>query len=136
CLFAEDPDGIVLGLNLEIVFVDPGYLENGNQRVALLKQIDRRKCAGTCRAAAQPIAFETGVKRSLQIKQRVKPVIVWHRSYLLVRAPVGHRGGDRYRPSEPGGGRMVTKSMPGPGATQTCSHAEGGASHRPPTTVP
>ena len=40
---AGNPAGVVLGLNIEIIVVHARDLENGDQRVALLEDIDGRK---------------------------------------------------------------------------------------------
>jgi hypothetical protein len=61
---------IIARLMLAHGFADPlAALYDGHEIVALLKDVDWRKAAQTGRAAADPVAFPSGVERPLERQQ-------------------------------------------------------------------
>jgi len=74
-LLSRDSDRPVLDLDFQITLVDTWNLQNGDEIVALLEDIDRRKRARSASSPSQPIAVEAGLEGSLEIKQRIEWVV-------------------------------------------------------------
>ena len=56
CLLARDANGTLFHGELDVVFADPGQLNDGHEVVVLLKDIDRREGADTAGRVSEPIA--------------------------------------------------------------------------------
>ena len=76
CLVAEDANGVLLGLDLEVVLADARQFYNRNEVVALLEDVDRRITANTRGTVAHPVAVKPRVERPLKRKQRVEWICV------------------------------------------------------------
>src|ERR1700730_4994125 len=70
----RDPNGVFLGLDLEAVFVDPGQFDDGQNVVALLAHVDRRKRPSAGGLIVQPIARPPTFNRPLQMKKRLERI--------------------------------------------------------------
>jgi hypothetical protein len=73
-LLARDADGVFLGLNLQVLLIDARQLNDGEERIALLKDVDGREGTLACCLILQPIAGDAGLERSLQIEQGIEGV--------------------------------------------------------------
>src|SRR6185437_5043205 len=77
-LAPSNPDRIFLGLNVKVLFVDPGQLDNGNKVVTLLEHIDQWIAACTGRGGPKPVAGKTILKSTLKRKQRFEGIRIPH----------------------------------------------------------
>src|SRR5512143_2098662 len=72
CLVAEDANGVLLRLDLKVVFVDTWQFHDRNEVIALLEDVDWWIAANTRRTVAHPVAVKPRVKRPLKREQRVE----------------------------------------------------------------
>src|SRR4029077_18895215 len=59
-LLATNTNGVLFGLDLQIVLVDAGQLDDGKKILALLKYVDRREGAAAGRRVLKPVARQLG----------------------------------------------------------------------------
>ena len=73
-LLPRDSDGVFLGLNLQFILLDARQLDDGQNLVALLKNVDGWEWALAGSLVLKPLASGAGFKRSLEVKKGVERV--------------------------------------------------------------
>ena len=73
-LLPGDSDCVFLGLNLQLILLEAGQLHDGQNLVALLKDVDGWEGALAGSLVLKPLASGAGFKRSLEVKKGVERV--------------------------------------------------------------